>query len=164
MSDKKQLYLDVEPPATKSESCQRHSLKRNEKMGSKPNQNRSLVQNFCLDICLSPHGGRPTSCPHPCLLHSPNLHISITRKIRGEGEVLARTTFHPHPHAHSILNIRQRPPLPPPTSLQGWLNPPFPNLTSALSRLSRTPASSCRHRALAYSRPAFLRQTASSLC
>ena len=38
------LYRNVNPPVTKSESCPRHSLKRNEKMGSKhyqPSSHRS---------------------------------------------------------------------------------------------------------------------------
>ena len=41
----------------------------------------------------------------PCLLHSPNLLIFLTRNRRAEGEVLSRTTLYPHPFAHLFLNV-----------------------------------------------------------
>ena len=139
------LYRDVNHPVSKSESCLRHSLKRNEKMGSKPNQHRALTQNFC----LSPHGSRPTPSPHPCLFHSPNLLIFLTRNMRAEGDVLSRTTLHPHPFAHSFLNLH--PSLHHQPSSHGSKNPP--SLTQPQPYIaSRTPRDpyAGTHRALAY--------------
>ena len=99
----------------------------------------------------------PTSSPHPCLLHSPNL---LMRNMRAEGEVLSRTTLHPHPFAHSLLNLQLS--LHPPND--GSKSPP--SLTQPQPYIaSCTPLDpyAGAHRALAYPRSVFLRKTASSL-
>jgi len=42
--------------------------------------------------------------PHTCLLHSPNLRISLARNMRAEGKIPSKTT---HLRAHSLLNVQR---------------------------------------------------------
>ena len=60
------------------------------------------------------------------------------RNMRAEGEVLSRTTLHPHSFAHLFLNLHPSLHHQPPSH---GSKTPFPNPTSALSRLSYTPGS-----------------------
>ena len=84
----------------------------------------------------------PTPSPHTCLFHSPNLPISVTRNMRTEGTVPSRTTI--HPPSFRLLAPQPAALLPSPYPQQWLTNFPFPNQTSALPRLSYTPASPCR--------------------
>ena len=105
----------------------------------------------------------PTPSPHTCLFHSPNLPISVTRNMRAEGTVPSRTTIHPHPFVHWLLNLqlffRHH------TLSNG--SETLPSLTKPRPYLaSRTPLHphADAHCASAFPRSAFLRLTASSLC
>ena len=157
-------YRDVEPPATKRESCRRRSLKHNEtKRWAETWSEQSThatSPSSRIDIRLSPHESRPTPTPHTCL-HSPNLLISLTRNMRAEGEVLSRTTLHRHPFAHSVLNLLSLPHQPP---SDGSKTPPSltqaqPYLASrTLWILMQTASAPCDTRGLRLS------ETASSLC
>jgi hypothetical protein len=97
-------------------------------------------------ICTThPINSRPTPSPShlpPTLLVEMFL-FGLTQKARNEGEVLSRTNLHPHPGAHSLLNLQlflHHHPLP-----RRWLkSSPFPNPILALLRLSYIPASSRR--------------------
>ena len=119
-------YLDVDPPATKGESCLTHNPKRWARTLIRTEHSRypSLIQL----TAIQPH---PLHTRRPLLLSSSRCFSLPMQNTREEREVSSRTTLHPHPPAHSHL--------------QRWLkNSPFPNPTSPPSRLSYTPESSCR--------------------
>ena len=158
------LYRDVVPPVTKSESCLRHSLKRNEKMAS------GLIRTeYSHQISVSISVSHPTLCrylsltmaavqPQPLTPGSSTLPIYLFF-LRVTCEQKAK--YCPELPSTPLRSFVPQPPsLPPsPTPLPRLKNFPFPNPTSALYRLSYTPGSLCR----CPPRSAFLRQTTSSL-
>ena len=135
-------------------------VKRNERMGKTPNQNRILSKN--------PYHRHPphtplTAVPFPPTSYSPcqDLPFSLTQDTREEGEIPPTSTL--HRRAYSLLNLqllfhRHSP--------QRWLKKspsltqPRPNLASRSPRNLHADA----HRCLAFPWSAFLRQTSSSLC
>ena len=138
-------------------------VKRNERMGKRPNQNRVLAKYPCHRH--PPH--TPLTVVQPYPLHT-RLPLSSLRSFslymqnrREEGEVPSSTNLHPIPalirsSTSSFLHHH---------SPRRWLkNFLFPNpiLAYLASRTSRYPHADGR-RALAFPRFAFVRETASSL-
>ena len=133
-------------------------------MGKKPDWKRAQTQNLCLwnryPSLISLAAVQPHP-PHTCPLHPPNLHISLTRNMRAESAVPSRTTIHPHPFAHPLLNLQlflHHTPHSNGSKTPPCLTRPRPYLGS---RTFRNPHADA-HRALAFPWSEFPGQTASS--
>jgi hypothetical protein len=133
-------------------------LKRNDWMSKKPNQNRAPIKNTC--------HRRPSTAVQPHSLHTryplPGLLIEIFLFL--QGEVLSRSTLHPHPRAHLLLNLQlflhhHPPPM-------RWLKNSDSLTQTRPYPASRTPPNPHvdAQLTLAFPRSDFPRQTASSLC
>ena len=135
---------------TKSESFQRHHLKRNETMGKKADHNRAHT---CLleSISATPL----TAVQLPLTPASSNLPIFV---------LLLHETCEVPPSPFPSSFAPQPPALPPSPSPQRRLqNLLFPNPASVLFSLSYTPTL-LQTPTMAHPRSAFLRQTVTSLC
>ena len=136
-------------------------VKRNERMGKSPNQNRILTKKF-LTSTSTTHAINSRPLPaHPLISLSRSSFFSNARHA-GRRRT-SRINLHPHPRAHLLLNLQLPPsPFPPgvglktsPSSTQSW---------PCLAARSFRNAHADGHRALAFPRFALVRQTASSLC
>ena len=99
---------DVNHPVTKSESC---LMKRNERWTAsliRTEHSRKISVSICVShpmAAAQPHPLTPASSTLPIYF----FFLRVTCNMRAKGQVLSRTTLHPHPFAHLFLNVNLHP-------------------------------------------------------